>query len=196
MATTISPMDELEAVNLILRNDGESPVSSLSNTGFGEAADALAVLRQTSRSIQTSGWTFNTDYEMKFTPDTDGNIFLPKSTLWFTPAGLSKGHLYVQRAGKLYDPEENTFVFASPVYLDICTMQDFADMTEPARAYIAIVAARKFQGESTGSPAQDNITADDEMMAKVNLEKAESRVHRRGGLRVPNALSGLKRGLL
>lgn len=189
-------MTELEAVNLILRNDGESPVTTLVNSGFGEAADALTVLRQTSRAIQTAGWTFNTDYEMKFVPDTEGVIILPSNTLWHRTAGSDRGCTYTLRAGKLYDPNKNTHVFTEPVYLDVCTGLSFEDLTEPARAYIAIVAARKFQQESTGSPAQDSLTGDDEFRAKVALERAEGRIHRRKSGNSAAERAGLRRGIL
>lgn len=182
MATT--PMTELDAVNIILKNDGESPVSSLDEEGFSEAATAQETLTEISRTVQDSGWAFNTDYRRLLTPDalTD-EVDLPASTLWVRPTYTSAGRALVERARKLYDLEENSYTFAAPVYVDLCQMLEFVELPSAARYYITIRAARVYQARSTGSGSQNNFTYQDELDARASLKKADSRARPRGHFR-------------
>lgn len=49
---------ELEAVNALLGAVGETPVNTLEDLGFTDAAIALSVLRSKSRETQSKGWYF------------------------------------------------------------------------------------------------------------------------------------------
>ena len=52
----------LDAVNRVLQMLGEAPVNSLQGQ-FGLAKQAEDTLNDVSRTIQTEGWSFNTDLE-------------------------------------------------------------------------------------------------------------------------------------
>ena len=64
---------ELEGVNKVLGMLGEAPVSSLQNAS-GIAKQAHDALTNTSRSLQTEGWSFNTDYEATLSRNTSKEI--------------------------------------------------------------------------------------------------------------------------
>jgi hypothetical protein len=178
------PMTMLDAVNIVLRNDGESPVASLTEDGFGELADAQAAIIEVSRTVQDAGWAFNTDYAYKLIPDalTD-EITVPTATLWVRPAYTSRGRALVERARKLYDLEANSYSFSAAVYVDVCQMLEFTDLPSSARYYVAIRAARVYQARSTGSGSQNNFTQIDERDARAALKRADSRARPRGHFR-------------
>jgi hypothetical protein len=180
-----NPITELDAVNIILRNDGEAPVATLDEAGFDEAADAQAVLEEISRTVQDDGWAFNVDEERKFTPNVDGEIVLPADTLWVRPVGASQTLNIVERARKLYNRSTNSYTFTTPVYLNVCQMLDYAELPSAARYYIAVRAARVYQARGTGSTTQNAFTEQDEARAQASLKKADARAKPRGWFRNP-----------
>lgn len=180
-----NPITELDAVNIILRNDGEAPVASLDENGFSEAADAQAALEEVSRTVQDGGWAFNTDFDRKLSPDLNDEIILPADTLWVKPTYTDEAMTIVERGRKLYDLANNTYTFSQPVHLDICQMLDFPDLPSAARYYITIRAARVYQARATGSPTQNSFTEVDEMRAQASLKKADLRARPRGHFRNP-----------
>jgi hypothetical protein len=188
-----TPITELAAVNIILQNDGEAPVASLAEAGFEEAADAVAVLEEIARTVQDSGWAFNTDFNRKFTPDVNDEIVLPTDTLWIKPTNTSQSMSLVERARKLYDLLENSYSFTQPVYLDVCQMMDFPDLPSSARYYITIRAARVYQARGTGSGSQNQFTQQDEAMAQSALRKSDLRAKPRGFFRNPANARALQR---
>ena len=63
----------LEAVNRVLQMLGEAPVNSLQGQ-FGLAKQAEDALTDVSRRVQAEGWSFNTDYEVTLTRNTNDEI--------------------------------------------------------------------------------------------------------------------------
>jgi len=181
-----NPLTELDAVNIILHNDGEAPVATLDEAGFGDAAAAQAVLEEISRTVQDGGWAFNVDFKRTFTPSVDDEIVLPADTLWIKPTLSSQAMSLVERGRKLYDLDNNSYTFTRPVYLDVCQMLDFTDLPSAARYYITIRAARTYQARGTGSGSQNAFTEMDELRAQASLKKADLRARPRGFFRNPN----------
>ena len=188
MPMVLTPLTELEAVNIILRNDGEAPVASLDESGFSEAAYAYAKLTEVTRQHQSRGWAYNTDYERKFTPDVSNEIVLPTNTLWVKPAYESQRLSIVERGRKLYDLENNTYEFNGPVYLDVCQMLEFTEMPTAMRDYVTIVAARRYQAQSTGASMQHSFTQEDEWEARAAMKSADIRARPRGFQRTRKGL--------
>ena len=61
---------ELIAVNQILSSIGQAPVTDLNQTN-PDVAIAYNTLLEVSRDVQTEGWTFNKDYNVKVYPQID-----------------------------------------------------------------------------------------------------------------------------
>ena len=61
---------QLEAVNTMLGHIGEAPVNSISNTAElpVSAANAVTILDEISREVQSEGWHFNTEIDKELTP--------------------------------------------------------------------------------------------------------------------------------
>lgn len=190
-----TPLTALQAVNIILVNDGESPVSSLDEEGFSEAATAFETLTEVSRTVQDGGWAFNTDYRRSLSPDVyTSEIELPTDTLWVRPTYTSAGRALVERNRRLYDLETHSYAFTTSVYVDLCQMLDFVELPSAARYYITLRAARTYQARSTGSHANNAFTEKDEDLARAALKRADTRARPRGHFRsAENARQMLRR---
>ena len=77
---TTNATQELAAINEILASVGQAPVTTLDQTN-PDVAIAYNTLLQVSREVQAEGWTFNQEYNYKFTPDTNDEILIPNNVL-------------------------------------------------------------------------------------------------------------------
>ena len=60
MTTQITPTTELQSVNTMLSVIGEAPVNSITGTTTVDVSVAKNILDETSMSVQSIGWNFNT----------------------------------------------------------------------------------------------------------------------------------------
>lgn len=167
------PTSSLDAVNDMLAAIGESPVNSLNSTGISIVATAQNRLFMTSKRVQAKGWSWNTDWGMPLTPDSQGNIWLPQTALKtkLTPDFASQKLVF--RNGQLYDPVNQTFTFTSAVAADVVTLLDFEWLPEMARQFIFISACRKFQQGFVGSDTLSGFEEKDEVTAWAQLLSEE-----------------------
>lgn len=151
-------LTKLEAVNQILRAIGEQPVSSRAS-GLDDAESAEAVLDDTSAEVQAKGWHCNTDYNYKLTPNSSNRIPVPATALWLDTTGVSARLNVTERklsgTRHLYNVDEQTFTFTSPVYVDIIWKIDFEDLTVHLQNYIVAMAAQTYQANELSSVALD-----------------------------------------
>lgn len=161
---------ELDAVNLMLETIGESPVNTLEVTGLSDVSIAVNTLTQTCREVQEKGWDFNTE-TLTLSPDADGYINIPESVLKLDPVDRSLP--YVRRGRKLYNKKDNTFIFTSTVELEVVYFLDFSDLPQPARTYVTIKAARRFQNKVLGDESVYAYTKEDEQDALAEMKAHE-----------------------
>lgn len=188
MASLSSPtsMSELDAVNLMLRNIGESAVSSLGATAKPTAQKAKDMLAEESVNLQSGGYNFNKEVELKLLPDINKEIRLPASILSFHPTGYSAGMVLQQNEdNRLYDAAESTYKFKDPVTIQAVLGRPFSSLPQPVRWFITVSAALRFANSENPGGAALRITVSDVEEAKVRFEKYDQRL-RRGGLRVHN----------
>lgn len=74
----------IEAVNTILRKLGEIEVPSLDEP-YPTIPIALAALGEARGQVLKEGWWFNTSHNWNATPDENGYVYLPSTTLIFYP---------------------------------------------------------------------------------------------------------------
>ena len=160
----------LDAVNKMLLGALIDPVATLEYTGDIDVEKAKGILDTITLEVETIGWSFNT-LIFNITPDTNNEIVIPDSYISVDPTDRSLN--YIVRAGKLYDKEENTFKFTDPVKLKVTTIEEFEDIPQVARYYIAILATRKFQQNAQGDRQLDNDINKDEAQAWLNLQQYE-----------------------
>ena len=175
--TQIIPTDELTAVNVILTNLGEEPVNTLTGAIPLDAAQALAVLRETSREVQKRGWYFNTEFHT-LTPDNNGSLHLPINVLQVRSDGYDRSTMVVQRDKRLYNmtPRQHGFKFSKPFDVQIILGLGFNDLPQTARSYIFLRAARVFQVRQLGDQVNTQDDTNDEKMAYVELQQEQVRM--------------------
>lgn len=171
---SLAATTELEAINRILTIIGESPIPSLDTTGLEDAALAKQVLHDTSRTVQTRGWHFNTEIDYPLVPDGNGEIYLPNNTLQVDTVYPDDSKDLVQRGTRLYDRENHTYVIGATIKTRLIKFLAFDEIPEAARNYIVIRAGRQFAERSLGSADVVGFTEDDEFEAKTILEEAEA----------------------
>lgn len=176
-SNTYQPLSELEAVNLMLATIGESPVSTLETTGDLHIDMATQFLYNASRDVQTSGYHFNYEEGYPLALNISYEIVIPSNTLTLDVSDeYSYKYDLVQRGGRLYDRKNHTYVFDTPIKVDIVFFLPWADLPQPARQYIAILAARRFQRRVQGDDTIEKLTAGEESVAKAQLEDYEATV--------------------
>ncbi len=176
---------ELNAVNTMLSGIGEPPVTTLDGQTNADAAIAQNILLEINREIQTMGWHFNTQFDVEFQPNTDGEIVLPTNVVRIdidprvrsgTPdmvSNLTDNRDITQRGTKLFNKTKNTFVFEKNVKVTVVYLLEFTELPEAARRYITVKAARVFQDRMVGSQKHHNFTRGDEIRALALMKEFE-----------------------
>lgn len=180
MTTLLEPTSELEAVNIMLSNIGESPVNSLENEQVVDAGIARTILASVNREVQSHGYWFNTDIDRTFLPNTHHRIVLPPNVLRVDTSGKDlHTKNYVHRGKYLYDANNHTFRIRKPVVLTVVVGLGFDEIPECARRYITLRAARAFQERIIGAPSVSQFNEKDELGARAALiaEDAAARDH-------------------
>ena len=172
-----TPTTKLEAVNSMLSTIGEAPVNNLSS-GLVDAETAETILNEVSRSVQSTGWNFNSEPDYSVAADSSGNVLLPAEVIRADLANSetkyrSSKNEYVQRGNKMYDKVNHTFNIASTLKLDVVILLDFELCPEVARRYIAVKAARIFQERVVGSDTLSAMNRQDEQEALFALREME-----------------------
>lgn len=169
----LTPLTELEAVNVILATTASSPISSLDENEITDASLARNTLRATLVEVQTQGLSFNNETGYTITPDQSGYIILPRNTLKVDTDGADVGTNVVQRGTKLYNKDAHTYLWTKPVSLDITFGFPFEELPPYVANYCTIRAARKYQDQYFGDNAVHSFTEQDELVARAALMDAE-----------------------
>lgn len=175
-SNTYKPLSELEAVNLMLATIGESPVSSLATTGDLHIAMAVQFLYDSSREVQTVGYHFNYEEEYPLALNTNNELTVPSNALSLDVSDIDNIYDVVQRGSRMYDRKNHTYIFSSSIRVDITFFLPWDDLPQPARQYIAILAARRYQRRVLGDDTIEKHTATEEAAAKAQLEDFEASV--------------------
>lgn len=167
-------LNRLRAVNIALENIGESPVNTLvGSAGDVYVATAEAVLDEITRDVCEETWNFNKDTAYALTPDVSGNIVMTASMISVDPTDRTL--MYSVRQGKLYDMDNQTFVFTGPIDCEILWELAYEDTPQHVRKYIAIRSARTFSRRVLGDESGDRITEQDEGRARVSAKRNDAR---------------------
>jgi hypothetical protein len=133
-------MTELEALNMLLRLIGATPVNDV-NTTYPEAANARVTLTRLRRKVQKRGWWFNIDYNLCYTPNEDGEIVVSDDITSL----VADNPQFVLRGQKMYDKLNQTYIFACSVTaIKTIRTLEWDDMPESVREYAAYLAGAEF----------------------------------------------------
>ena len=173
-------MKELDAVNLMLMTIGEYKVNDLTNlAGRSDAAVARDILTNTSRQVQSKGWTFNTDFDVVLKPDGSTQMIeLGGDDLRVDTTATVRDSTkdIVERANKLYDRQNQSFLFTENITVNLVKYFNFEDLPEAARRFIVIKSARIFHDRVVGSGELHRFFQEDEVQAWSELLEYESNV--------------------
>ena len=176
MTTQITPTTELQAINIMLSVIGEAPVNSITGTTSVDVSTAKNLLDETSMSVQSQGWHFNTHENYKnLALDQDSKIPLPSNCV---KADASKNFRYINvtlRNGFLYNLETHTDVFTTVPEVDLVLVQQFEKLPEYARQYITQKASRRFASRFLGDAQIVQLIGQDENEALMAFHQADSK---------------------
>lgn len=172
-----TPTTKLEAVNSMLSTIGEAPVNSLTS-GLVDAETAETILNEVSRSVQASGWNFNSEPNYTVAANVSGEVRLPTEVIRADLADSetkfrSNKNEYVQRGNKMYDKIKHTYNIGVPLTLDVVVLLNYELCPEVARRYISVKAARIFQERVVGSDTLSAMNRNDEQEALFALREME-----------------------
>lgn len=167
---TTVPVNELEAVNMLLAAVGEAAVSSLETATTVDVTQAKNLLSNINREVQQKGWHFNTEWDVVLSLDSDSRI--PLGTTVLSIYSPSKLTTIRGREGSpfLYDLSNNTFTWTASINDAVTiTLLDFEDIPQTARQYITTKAARIFQEEIIGQVSAEAVNRQEEVEAYADL---------------------------
>tara|TARA_A100001391_G_C5020506_1_gene265690 strand:- start:435 stop:1052 length:618 start_codon:yes stop_codon:yes gene_type:complete len=166
--STISLDTELSAVNSILGSIGQAPVSSLD---FDNPEISLIhnLLREINVDVQSEGWHFNSDKNVKTSPDANGHFNVPSNVVRYdiTDGQDNKDTNVVIRNGRLYDKYHRTDVFTGDKYIDSVTLFEFGEIPSVFRRYITYRAAGRAATQLIANPQLVQLLGSQEAQARA-----------------------------
>ena len=170
----VAATTELEAINIMLAAIGEAPINSLTDTLPVDARTAQNTLTEVNKEVQSEGWSFNTEIDVTLTRDGSNQINLATNVLR-VDANIQQHPTIdpIQRGLKLYDRQNNKFEFDEDLICTVVYFRDFNEITEQARRYINIKAARIFVDRLIGDQGLRTYTQEDETRARAILTESD-----------------------
>ena len=170
----VAATTELESINIMLAAIGEAPINSLTGTLPVDARLAQSTLTEVSKEVQSEGWSFNTEIDVTLTRDVSNHISLSTGVLRVDPNIHQHPTIdAIQRSLKLYDRLNNKYEFDEDLICTIVYFRDFNEITEPARRYITIKAARIFVDRLVSDDGLRTYTQQDETRARAILMETD-----------------------
>jgi len=170
----VAETTELECINIMLAAIGEAPINSLVGTLPVDARIAQSTLTEVNKSVQSEGWSFNTETDVTLTRDGSNHVNLPADVLR-VDANIHQHPTIdpIQRGLKLYDRQNNKFEFEEDLICTVVYFRDFSEIPEPARYYMNIKAARIFVDRLVGDQGLRTYTQEDEVRARSILMETD-----------------------
>jgi hypothetical protein len=142
-----------------------------------DVAIALNTLREVSREVQSEGWSFNTEYDYKITPDSNNEIRIADDVLQMDlnqgyPENIEKEAIY--RGGKLYDKKKHSYEWtAETVYVDIVWLFEWENIPAPIQAHIVARSAAIVSSRIIGDSNQYQILQQKEAVTRAQAMEYE-----------------------
>ena len=142
-----------------------------------DVAIALNTLREVSREVQAEGWSFNTEFDYKITPDSNDEVLIADDVLQMD---LNRSHTEniekdaIYRGGKLYDKKAHSYKWtAETVYVDIVWYFEWANIPAPIQAHIVARAAAIVSSRIIGDVNQYQILQQKEALTRAQAMEYE-----------------------
>ena len=167
-----SKLNKLSAVNIVLSNIGQAPVTLIDNDN-PMVVMAANVIDEVTSNLQSEGWSFNTEQGYPFTPDGSGNIAIPDNILQIDTDYYSDLDV-VLRNGKLYNKRTHSYTFEGKQELNVTWLVEFDDMPEAFKQYVAMRAANLYAGRAVGSAEAVKFGEREEAQARAAMIEYET----------------------
>ena len=182
MAIQISTDTELSAVNSILGSIGQSPITSLTESGGidplenPEISFIKNLLDEVSKDVQTTGWHFNTQERVKIEPDSNGHFIVPANAILFdiSEGQIDRNRDVVKKDGKLYDLVHSTDVFTQGFYFDIISLYQFVDLPPAIQRYVIARASVRAATQLVTNADLVKLLQMEEQQARANAMEYET----------------------
>ena len=178
MAIQISTDTELSAVNSILGSIGQSPVTNITGDALlnPEIQFVVNLLNEVNKDVQSTGWTFNSEYRVKKSPDDNKHYVVPANAILYD---ISDGQIdretnVVRRDGKLYDTIHQTNEFTQDFYFDIITLYAFTDVPPAIQRYIIARASMRAATQLVSNGDLVKLLQVEEQQARANALEYET----------------------
>jgi len=165
MASIIEDFDtELSAVNSILGSLGQAPLNSLEFTN-PEVAFIYNILIDTILDVQSEGWSFNTEEQIKLTPNGSKEIPIPSNYIKVDAHDNYNRRLtnVIVKDGKLYDKMAHSYEFNDPILCDVIELVEYENLPLVFKRYIAARSATR---------AATQMVANRELAALLSTQEA------------------------
>ena len=177
MAIPVSTDTDLSAVNSILGSIGQAPITTLTHNPPDpdpllnpEISFVVNILKEVNKDVQSTGWHFNTQYNVKRSPDSNKHFVIPTNAIAYD---LSDGQFdrtkdITRRDGKLFDLIADTDEFEGEHYFDIITLYNFEDVPPVIQRYIIARAAVK---------AATQLVSNSDLVKLLKLEEEQTKAN-------------------
>ena len=172
---TVAATTELEAINIMLAAIGEAPVNSLTGQVPVDVRIAQSTLIEVNKRIQSEGWSFNTEIDVTLVRNQTTKQIEISTDILRIDANIHQHPTIdpIQRGLKLYDRLNNRYEFDEDLICTVVYFRPFTELTEPARSYINIKAARVFVDRLVSDDALRTYTEQDETRARAILMETD-----------------------
>ena len=172
---TVAATTELEAVNIMLAAIGEAPVNSLTGQVPVDVRIAQSTLIEVNKRIQSEGWSFNTEIDVTLVRNQTTKQIELSTDILRIDANIHQHPTIdpIQRGLKLYDRLNNRYEFDEDLICTVVYFRPFTELTEPARSYINIKAARVFVDRLVSDDGLRSYTEQDEIRARAILMETD-----------------------
>lgn len=180
---------EIEAINYMLVNAGEQPVTSLSGPDLAtDTTTARFMLDIVSKEVQERGLDENVYEKLIPMNQTNGTFALPPKTIdcylktpirWTDDTGEERGIVNIApRDGKVYNVDQQTSDFRAyttqlaedngSMRVVVKVYLDFEDLNPTTKRTVMEEAARRYQLATQASPQVDGFLAQRTQLARMN----------------------------
>ena len=182
---------KLDTINAMLIATDEAPVSD-ENSMHPSALQASTWFDLNNVRFQQRGWWFNTEYDLKLSPNESSRIVLPDGTLKLVL--ISRPNYYVKRGQYLYDPVRHSFEFSDPVYANVVLQIAPDDLPSPAIQFLGAKCVYDYYCHAgSGDSGTLARCKEDWLIAKAQITDAEIQEARINAFQSPGAFSIISR---
>ena len=171
-------MTKLTAVNQMLREASEQPVSTLVSDGTNDVSLAVDILDVTVSECQLDNPLLDTT----LSPTSDNKILLSDSILSLRTRDTDCDKEVERRGRFLFNLTDNTDVFTEPLKVSVRHEQPFEDLPLSLQLEVAAMATRRYQRAAVGDPQTDRYLAEELSRCQARARSDHERNTRRSWL--------------